>query len=342
MSPPRRDKGTQRALSDRICQAVDAILSDCPELRAVNVIRLVDKAHLRPGGVPSDSTLYRYIRRMRPLHRVPSGKERRAFEAPYAGCLYQVDIMYGPHVRVKTPAGRWRKHQTYLIAVLDDHSRLLCHGEFFLSQDLISYLSTLESAIRKRGIPDKIYCDNGKVFLSDQVKRIGAEIGTRIVHTAVRDAAAKGKIERFFKTVRDHFLELEWATEKKRTLQGLNRRFGAWVEQYNNRVHSALGCSPLEKWLQSPRHPRLLQDNLHSDDLFLLETSRRVRKDGTFQLRGRRYETLYVYAGRKVDVRYDPRDGKRVHVYFEGHYLGAARRLDLQANYRLPRNRKDS
>ena len=78
--------------------------------------------------------------------------------------------MYGPYISCKQPNGKRVKKQTYLVAIIDDHSRLIAHGEFFLSQDVKAYLKTLKSAILKRGIPEKLYCDNGQVFLSPQIK----------------------------------------------------------------------------------------------------------------------------------------------------------------------------
>lgn len=337
VNPPRSDKGTHRVISEDICQLIDKLLDDYPKLKSTNVIRQLNEQGVCGKGSPSDATLFRYLRKIRPQY-TKVWQERLAFEAPYAGNLYQTDIMYGPHVMIRQPNGRKRKVQTYLLAIIDDHSRLICHAEFFVCQDLMTYLTVLEKAIRKRGIPDKIYCDNGKVFLSSQVKRIGAEIGSRVVHAKIRDAAAKGKIERFFKTVRDHFLEM--ATIKKfNFLIELNRLFMKWVEEYNHRPHSSLKCSPMEKWLSSPRHPRLLPDNPLTDNLFLLETQRCVKKDGTFSLCGKRFETSYVYAAKKITVRYHGHDLTRVYVYYDGNYVGPAQPLDPGANNQLPRNK---
>ena len=337
VNPPRRDKGTHRVVGEEICQYIDKLLQDYPTLKSTNVIRRLNEQNLSADSSPSDATLFRYLRKIRPQY-TKTSQERLAFEAPYAGNLYQTDIMYGPYVTVRQSNGRNRKVQTYLLAIIDDHSRLICHAEFFVSQDLMTYLTVLEKAIRKRGIPDKIYCDNGKVFLSSQVKRIGAEIGCRVIHAKIRDAAAKGKIERFFKTVREHFLEMA-AIEKFNSLTELNRLFMKWVEEYNHRKHSSLKCSPMEKWLRSPRNPRLLPDSPLHDNLFLLETQRSVKKDGTFSLSGERYETSYVYAGRKVTIRYGCHDLSRVHVYCDGKYLGPAHPLDPGANNQRPRNK---
>ncbi len=337
VNPPRKDKGTHRILSDEICEEIDAILKQAASVKGSVILCRLDTLGLRKDGIPSDATVYRHLRKVRPSFHVKKKGERRAFEALYPGGLYQTDIMYGPFIPVRQPNGRFRKQQTYLIAIIDDHSRLICHAEFFLNQGLGEYLRVLEQAIRKRGIADRIYCDNGKVFLSSQVKRIGAEIGTRIIHTAVRDAAAKGKIERWFLTVRSSFLE-GLMFEKVNSLAELNRRFSVWVESYNQKKHSSLGCSPLERWMQSSRQPRLLTDTFDTDDLFWLETTRQVKKDGTFSLLRTRYETNYTLAGQKVTVRYIPQDLSRLHVYYQGEFIGCSFPLDARANNNLPRN----
>jgi len=336
VNPPRKDKGTHRILSEDICDEIDAILKQKPSVKGSTILQRLDKLGLCKDGMPSDATVYRHLRKIRPCFLAKKKGERRAFEALYPGGLYQTDIMYGPFIPVRQSNGRFRKQQTYLIAIIDDHSRLMCHAEFFLNQGLGEYLHVLEQAIRKRGIADKIYCDNGKVFLSSQVKRIGAEIGTRIIHTAVRDAAAKGKIERWFLTVRSSFLE-GLMFEKVNSLAELNRRFSIWVESYNQKKHSSLGCSPLERWMQSSRQPRLLTDTLDTDDLFWLEATRQVKKDGTFSLLRTRYETNYTLARQKVTVRYIPQDLSRIHVYYQGEFIGCSFPLDAGANNNLPR-----
>ena len=334
INPERKDKGTIRIISPEIMKAIDEILKEMPRLKGKNVIRRLDKQDLRSDGKPSDSSIYRYLKKVRLSHMPCSSKERKAFEAPYAGYMYQTDIMYGPYVMVRQPNGRYRKKQTYLIAVIDDYSRLMCHAEFFTTQGLMEYLNVLEKVMFKRGIPERIYCDNGKVFLSSQVKRIGAEVGMRVIHAKVRDAAAKGKIERWFKTVRDHFLDDLGKVDR---LEKLNSAFFAWVEGYNQRNHSSIGCSPMEKWLKSPKSPRIISESLDTEDLFWLEEERLVRKDGTFNLNTIRFETNYTYVGKKVTIRYNSQDLSRVNVYYDGAYIGSSYPLDAAANNNIPR-----
>jgi hypothetical protein len=194
----------------------------------------------------------------------------------------------------------------------------------------------LEQSILKRGIPERIYCDNGKVFLSDQVKRIGAEIGTRIIHTKVRDAAAKGKIERWFQTVRSQFLENHATIDRLNTL---NSAFSKWVETYNQSHHSGIGCTPMEKWLRSPRSPQILSESFNTDDIFWLETTRKVKKDGTFSLNSVRYETKYTLAGQKVTIRYNSQTASGIRVYHDGSFIGISFPLDVTENNNLPRSK---
>ncbi len=137
VNPARSDKGCIRALSPEIMEVIDGILKERPRLRGTNVLRRLDEGGLRPDGEPSDSSIYRYLRKARPQFSLQKQKERKAFEGPFAGYLYQTDIMYGPHVMVRQPNGRFHKKQTYLIAVIDDYSRLICHGEFFIAQGLM-------------------------------------------------------------------------------------------------------------------------------------------------------------------------------------------------------------
>lgn len=338
INPARSDKG-RISVSEDIIAAIAEFLKARPKMKGTNIMQRLDERGLRPEGKPSDSTIHRYLRRVRPLFKEEQGKERKAFETPFAGYLYQTDIMYGPHVMVRQPNGRYHRKQTYLIAVIDDYSRLICHGEFFITQTLMDYLKVLEQSILKRGIPERIYCDNGKVFLSDQVKRIGAEIGTRIIHTKVRDAAAKGKIERWFETVRSQFLENH---EEINSLNELNSALFRYIGTYNQREHSGIGCTPMEKWLRSPRSPRILSDSFATGDIFWLETTRMVKKDGTFSLNARRYETNYTFAGRKVTIRYNAQPASGIRVYHDGSFIGLSFPLDANANNGLPRNTKYS
>jgi len=334
----RKDRGTHRGIPESLCAAVDKLLGDHSGLKTSNIIRHLHLEGMLTGDAPSNSTLYRYIRTRRPAADAP-GKERRSFEAPYAGSLWQVDFMYGPFLPCKGPDGRHRKKQTFLIAIIDDHSRLLCHGQFYFRQDLLTYIDALKTACRKRGVPERLYSDHGAVFRSPQVKRILAEIGSTTPNTAVGDPPTRGKIERLFKNVQDSLLNYVLELSPPKHIDELNHHFWRWMEQdYNHAVHSELRCTPMERWLASAYKVRLLSPQIE-DTAFMFHATRKVKKDGTISLNGKRLETDWTLAGKKVELRYDPFGSDRVLVYYEGRCFGAAHPLDRQINATLPRHR---
>jgi len=151
----RKDKGGFRGVEEKVRLYIDKYVKEHSNLKTSVMIDAMKKSGMIEDGQPSSSTIYRYVRTIRPQKGIPV-KERRSFEAPYSGNLWQTDIMYGPYLPYLNERGRWSKKQTFLVAIIDDHSRLLCHGEFYFKQDVLSYLSCLKTALAKRGIPEKL------------------------------------------------------------------------------------------------------------------------------------------------------------------------------------------
>ena len=84
--------------------------------------------------------------------------------------------------------------------------RVCCHGQFFPAENVDTLIEALRAAFYKRGVPQSLYVDNGSIYTSKEIIQICARVGCLLHHTPVRDGAAKGKVERFFRTVRDQFL----------------------------------------------------------------------------------------------------------------------------------------
>jgi len=341
----RQDSGCFRTMPQELCREIDGILEVAPRLKPANIIAELRNRELLKPPHPSRSTLYRYINSVRSEHTadVNEPQERRSFEAHYSNQMWQADIMYGPKIPRKTCDGRWRKEKTYLIAILDDYSRLIVHAQFSFSQDLPAWFDVLKTACCKRGIPGKLYCDNGLVFRSDQIRRICAQMGTQLTYTQVRDAAAKGKIERFFNRLRSQFLEPQMLLHKPDRLHKLNEAFRKWLEvDYHRSPHRGIeNEKPNDRWLTMSNNVRRISDQKLENEIFLFHTQRRVTKTATLSLNSITYETSAALVGKKVDVYYDPSSDAPPSVCFEGRFFGKATLLDRKANQSRRRKRKD-
>ena len=142
----------------------------------------------------------------------------------------------------------------------------------------------------------------------------------------------KGKIERFFRRVRDQFLV---RTLDLSSLEALNRQFTHWVEcDYNASEHDAIGMKPIDRFGIDLARVRFLAPAEHTDELFYAEAVRKVKKDNTFSFLSRRYETPVDLRDKPIQLRYDRHRSDRaaVIIYHKGQRMGAARLLDAVAN----------
>jgi transposase InsO family protein len=328
----RSDKGKTRKVSLEIVQeAIDAIL---PKLhgapqRAV-LYRLCIEQGLLTRSQVAPRTFSRIVKQFDMLQpqAESENKQRLAFAKAHANEMWQADTLYGPHVPIEgVPV------QTRLIAFLDDASRVCCHGQFFPTENVDTLIEALRAAFYKRGVPACLYVDNGSIYTSKEIIQICARVGCLLAHAPVRDGAAKGKVERFFRGVREQFLVRQLDLS---SLAALNRQFTQWVEEdYNARVHSVLGISPLDRFALDRNRVRFLPPNEANDELFFVEEERHVRADNTFSFHAIRFEAPRHLPERTVQVRFQRKDPTtRVIVYYKGERMGQARPLDPIANDR--------
>ena len=259
-----------------------------------------------------------------------SSKLRLAFAKAHANEMWQADTLVGPYIQHEgSPL------QTRLIAFLDDASRVCCHGQFFLAENVDTLIEAIRAAFYKRGVPQSLYVDNGSIYGSKEIIQICARVGCLLHHTPVRDGAAKGKIERFFRTVRDQFLSRSLDLS---SLDGLNRQFIHWVEElYNAQKHSVLEMTPLDRFALDRSRVRYLPPNQANDELFFVEEDRTVRADNTFSFKSVRFEAPRHLPDRTIQIRFErKRPAQRVIVYYKGERMGEARPLDPVANDRKP------
>lgn len=327
----RGDKGRMRSISD---EQIDALICLRKENPKISTPRLVEKARAEgvfpPGKEVSMASIYRLMK-IRKAKRQKSKQDMRKFEVQMSNDLWQSDCMHGPRI---TASGKLRK--TYLFAIIDDHSRLITHGQFYLAESLENYLDCLWAAMRKRGVPRKLYVDNGPSFRSHRLQLGCASLEVGLRYARPYRPQGKGKIERFFRTVRMQFLpELDDTI----SLAEINELFTMYLDkQYHVRIHGGTGQTPMDRYLADVKVLRRAPDDL--PEYFRKQEVRTVNKDRTVRLNGRLYEAPSGLTGMKVILRFENYD--RIEVFVEDSSKGFLKDLNQEVNSRIRRQKESS
>lgn len=314
----RRDKGSCKAIPEEALEMAAEMRQELPGRSARRIQQLLASE----GHSVARSTLERHLRQQGLSGREIKAERKsrfigtsRRFNRQGRNTLWQSDLKYGPYL--PDPGHPGHKMRTYLVAIIDDATRLVTHAEFYDNQRLPVLEDTLRKAIIKCGLPDILYVDQGKIFVSQWLRLACAKLRIRHLNTQPYSPEAKGKIERWNRTS-DEFIQ-EARLERPQTLEQLNGLFRAWLsEGYNHRVHSALaGKTPAEAFTQDTKALRFPGPEALRD-AFLWEKTPTVDKSGCISLNGLRYDVGVEYIRKKILVRYDPFDLSMVEVWYGG------------------------
>jgi putative transposase len=327
----RSDRGAGRALDQETTLALIGLRREMPHATVRSLIRSAQqRGVVDPEKHLAESTVWRLLTREGLMERdEQAAVDRRRFEAELPNDIWQSDVMHGPAVLAQ---GKNRK--AYLIAFIDDMSRLICHAQFYLSENLNCYLDALRQALLTRGLPRKLYVDNGPAFRSFHLHQITASLGIALVHARPYQPQGKGKIERFFRTVRSDFLP----AARAQSLTDLNLALDCWLrELYHNREHKSTGQTPLARYAAHCECVRATPKDL--PDHFRQQARRRVAKDRTVSLAGRLYEAPIALIGKQIILLYHAHDLARIEARFEGKSYGMLTVVDLNVNCRVQREK---
>jgi transposase InsO family protein len=330
----RSDKGNTRVLSEAAKEYITRVKMQTPEKAIISIYHeLLAKGIIEAGSV-SPSSIQRFVHNhnLNKAKTVP--KDRRAFSMEYPGDCWQTDISQGPYLTING-----KKMRTYLTAFIDDASRAIMAASFSYEQNLISVLSVFKQAVQRRGIPKKLFMDNGKVFRSDQLQYICASLGTIVSYAAPYSAASKGKIERWFKTLQSQWLNLlDWNSIA--SLEELNQRLQAYIEtQYHQAVHSTIKAKPLDKYMEHINRIRFIPSKQELDNIFLYRVTRKIKNDATVSISNVLFEVSAKYIGDQVQIRYDPSCLDKAYIFNDsGVCLDVVYPVDRVANSRIPRS----
>lgn len=337
---PRRDVGSTRALPQEVTDLLVALKEENPRLTVPQVIADAKASGKVPDGIDlAPSTVHRLLSR-RGLMKKPTsgGLDHRRFEFPHAGDLWMSDVMHGPKVARE---GDHRRPKTYLAAFIDDATRVVPYAAFCFSENTAAFLPVLKEAVLRRGVPKRLFVDNGAAYRSQQLALVCARLGITLIHARAYHPQAKAKIERWFRTCRMQLLP-RLSEDDKKSLSALNRRLWGFLEgEYHQTPHRGLsGQTPNDRWAQVADQVRWLEPGVDLDDMCLMEERRKVHKDRTVSLHGVVYEVEAVLVDSTVLLRHDPqRPGKPIQVWLDGKRMLDAKVVDVYANCFVKRDK---
>lgn len=302
----RRDKGAPRGLTDQVQELILDMKREDPGRSVPLIIR-----ELEGNGVVSRGELKPTVLRRLLRSKGLSGPQmkvaevaRYRFVAGSCNGLWQGDACHGPKI---FDSAQGREVRAKIFGLLDDKSRLVTHLIASFSERQEDFLRLLYESIRRRGVPRAILLDNHGSFTGSDVKVTCAQLGIRLTYARPRDGQSKGKIERFWRTLRSHVLD-RLQPGAIETLDDLNLRLSAWVHSdYNVRPHAgAGGRSPLSVFEEDAALGDIsfVDDHAELESKFVAHIERSVRADATCSVDGVYYEVPQHFRGRKVTLHY--------------------------------------
>ena len=331
--PMNREKRRSQKLPDNWDEIVGEAIQlrrEVPKRSVRQIILILETEGWAPPGAVRPSTLQRYLYKaglgVKQMKRYTEARETssRRFCRPHRMELVQGDIKYGPAIRTKE--GKLVK--TYLSSLIDDHSRLILQAEFYDNQRADIVEDTFHKAVLKHGVWDSAYLDNGKQYVSRQLRESCARLGIRILHAKPYACQAKGKIEVYHKSVDRFIAEIHAA--RVRSVAELNEKWKIFLEEdYQKKAHSGIaeyyrsmdvevppdGISPQMEWNRDERRLKFVDVSVVSE-AFTHHETRLIDKAGCFSFDGKDYEASAALAGLEAEISYDPLNKETVTVSF--------------------------
>jgi transposase InsO family protein len=345
----RADAGQMRVFSPQILRRAQELLKQNPARSIPILMELLgaDRAVGEQVQKISPSTLYYHLKqaghKFRGRREQPSGRLYHRFEAAYPNQLWQGDARHGIPLPHPTKAGK--RKMTYLFAWIDDFSRKIIDARYYWDEKLPRMSDSYRRGVLRWGLSERLYCDNGKVYLSKHFLILVNDLGVKKIHHPAYSAWCKGKVECLMKTFKRFQSEAHLAAF--RTIEELNSALAAWIAvEYNNKSHSSTGETPNERWRNNlAKHPpRRIKDLDAFNALFLWRIEKTIDKFGKIRFQSNSYRIRGLPVGTNIQLRYNPFDLAVVKVYQEGDFYCdlKAFKLSRKSILKVPEERKQT
>jgi hypothetical protein len=312
----RKDYGSFRKIDTQTREKIKLLRREWLDLSTIKFYDRCLKEQCLGNPPLGMETLRRFLKAegLYPTEAPPKGRKR--FEMSRFGELWVGDFMHGPEVKPDTSSAKKRK--AILMAIIDDHSRMIVGGEFGLFENTLLLEQVFKQAILQYGIPGRLYVDNGASFSSEYLSKVCASLGIGLVHSKPYDSPSRGKIERYFRTVRESFL-VQFHVNSEIVLSDLNEKYTAWLRtDYHHHHHNGIDCRPIDKYQASVSlYPMKRVDEESLDEFFMVSVERTVNRDSTVSYRGVIYEVPTKYIGKRVTLKYVQDKPGEIYLYDE-------------------------
>lgn len=297
----RSDEGKPRKLDDALQEQILYLKEHYPRMSAAAIYKqLQHNGSIRMGEL-SESTVLRFINRLAMEKKFTNNQDMRRYERPHINEVWCGDSSVGPYL--KTSDGK--KHRVYVIALIDDASRMVVGIDVFFNDTFVNLMSVLKSAVSKYGVPRILNFDNGSSYKNRQMELLAARIGSAINYCRPYTPTAKAKIERWFRTLKDQWMA-SLDLDGFQSLEQLRASLSAFVDGYNHTPHTSLsGQSPADRFFSEPDQIRRLNTG-EIDRAFLLEIDRTVSADSVVVIDHTQYQVDCRFARQRVKLRYSP------------------------------------
>jgi putative transposase len=334
LKPGRRaDEGRPRRLDEHEIKAIEIKCKAYPLMTAQKLYENLREENLLGDPPVHYNTMLRIVKTRNLLPLKTRTDERKAFELDNVNDLWICDFLHGPQVQIQK-----RSHKAILCAIIDDHSRMIVGYAFSASETVGALTVVLKEAFLTYGIPKRFYVDNGASFSSDMLAKSTALAGISLIHSKPYDSPSRGKIERFFRTVRDRFL---CDIRDNISIEELNQAFRIWLhDDYHHKIHSGTDQRPIDRYqasLNKINVRRLSKAEL--DEIFLVRHERVVNNDATISFKGAIYEVPAAYIRRKIELRHPVDEPEELFLYDNDIRVGKVKLLDKEENSRTFRPR---
>ena len=333
LKPQRRsDFGNTRKLDNDITEQIKYLKEQHKRIPATMIYdHLIANGTIKKSEV-SLSTITRYVNTLKIKNEYPK-KEFRRFEKEFCNELWYGDTCHGPYIQVNG-----KNTRAYIIALLDDASRMIVGFDVFFTDNFINLMSVMKSAVTKHGKPKMFSFDNGKTYRNKQSELLIARIGSILNFNQPYSSESKAKLERFFRTLRDKCLSTLNENDLK-TLDTLKVKIANFIRDYNNKEHSSLkGLSPSERFFEDSKDFIYLSEE-KIEKTFLLELERKVTKDNIISISKKEYEVDYKYCNQKITIRLSPDLTKVFVLNEETNELEEIKLLNKIDNSKIKRNK---